>query len=132
LFVLIGHLPVCPVIWLSRIMQFSNADVVKKFIFRYLDLPLRNDSWNILVGITNKDIFNKFIELNKFLSNVCIIQVIGIWLLYSRGCSFLYSRGVSLSLPFPQIPRSFLLASSCAFLNSSTYLMFGGTVKSMA
>ncbi len=52
-----------------------NADVVKKFIFRYLDLPLTNGSENILVNITNKDIPNKIIELNKFLSNVCIIRV---------------------------------------------------------
>jgi hypothetical protein len=58
-------------------MQFNNADVVKKFIFRYLDLPLTNDSLNILVNITNKDVFNKFIELNKFLSSVCIIRVKG-------------------------------------------------------
>jgi len=57
--------------------------VVKKFIFRYLDLPLTNSSENILVKITNKDILNKFIELNKFLSNVCII----------RGKSFEYSKG---------------------------------------
>jgi hypothetical protein len=56
-------------------MQLNNADVVKKFIFRYLDLPLTNGSRNILVIITNKDILNKFIELNKFLSNVCIIKV---------------------------------------------------------
>jgi hypothetical protein len=56
-------------------MQFNNADVVKKFIFRYLDLPLTNGAWNILVNITNKDILNKFIELNKFLTNVCVIQV---------------------------------------------------------
>jgi hypothetical protein len=48
---------------------------VKKFIFRYLDTPLTNGSRNILVNITNKDIFKVFIELNKFSSNVCIIQV---------------------------------------------------------
>jgi hypothetical protein len=58
---------------LNPIMQFNNADVVKKFIFRYLDLPLTNGSRNILVNITNKDIPNKFIELNKFLNNACII-----------------------------------------------------------
>jgi hypothetical protein len=34
----------------------DNADVVKKFIFRYLDLPLTNGSRNILVNITDKDI----------------------------------------------------------------------------
>jgi len=56
-------------------MQFNNADVVKKFIFRYLDLPLTDGSGNILVNITDKDIPNKFIELNKFLSNVCIVWV---------------------------------------------------------
>jgi hypothetical protein len=39
-------------------MQFKNADVVKKFIFRYLNLPLTNGSRNILVNITNKDILN--------------------------------------------------------------------------
>ena len=53
----------------------DNADVVEKFIFRYLDLPLTNGSGNILVKITDKDIPNKFIELNKFLNNVCIIRV---------------------------------------------------------
>ena len=56
-------------------MQFNNADVVKKFIFRYLDLPLTNGSRSILLNITNKDIPNKFIELNKFLYNVCIIWI---------------------------------------------------------
>jgi len=56
-------------------MQFNSADVVKKFIFRYLDLPLTNGSRNVLVNITNKDIFNKFIELNKFLNNVCAVWV---------------------------------------------------------
>jgi len=49
-------------------MQLNNADVVKKFIFRYLDLPLTNGSRNILVNMRKKDILNKFIELNKFLS----------------------------------------------------------------
>jgi hypothetical protein len=56
-------------------MQLNNADVVKKFIFRYLSAPLTDGFWNILVDITNKDKFNKFIELNKFLNNVCIIRV---------------------------------------------------------
>jgi hypothetical protein len=54
-------------------MQLNDADVVKKFIFRYLSAPLTDGFWNILVNITNKDKFNKIIELNKFLSNVCII-----------------------------------------------------------
>jgi hypothetical protein len=57
-------------------MQLNNVDVVKKFIFRYLDLPLTNGSGNTLVNITDKDIPNKFIDLNKFLNNVCIIRVI--------------------------------------------------------
>jgi hypothetical protein len=35
-----------------------DADVVKKFIFRYLSVPLTNGYRNILVVITNKDIFN--------------------------------------------------------------------------
>jgi len=39
-------------------MRVNNADVVKKFIFRYLDLPLTSSSRNILVNITNKDISN--------------------------------------------------------------------------
>jgi len=64
-------------------MQFNNADVVKKFIFRYLGVPLTDGSWNTLMTITNKDILNKFIKLNKFLNNVCIIRV----------KSFEYSRG---------------------------------------
>jgi hypothetical protein len=56
-------------------MQLNNAGVVKKFIFRYLSVPLPNGIENILVNRTNKDKFNKFIELNKFLNNVCIIRV---------------------------------------------------------
>jgi len=35
-------------------MQLNNADVVKKFIFRFLDSLLTNGSWNILVNITIK------------------------------------------------------------------------------
>jgi hypothetical protein len=54
-------------------MHLHNADVVKKFIFRYLDSPLTDGLRNILVNITHKDIPEKFIELNKFLSNVCFI-----------------------------------------------------------
>jgi len=56
-------------------MHLNNADVVKKFIFRYLNVLLTDGFWNIFVDITNKDIPNKFIELNKFLSNICIIWV---------------------------------------------------------
>jgi hypothetical protein len=48
---------------------------VKKFIFRYLSVPLPDSIENILVNRTNKDKFNKIIELNKFLNNVCIILV---------------------------------------------------------
>jgi hypothetical protein len=54
-------------------MHLYNADVVKKFIFRYLDSHLTNVLRNILVNKTYKDIPNKIIELNKFLNNVCII-----------------------------------------------------------
>jgi len=56
-------------------MHLHNADVVKKFIFRYLSVPSTDGLWNIFMNITNKDIPNKIIELNKFLSNVCIIWV---------------------------------------------------------
>ena len=42
---------------------------------RHLSVPLTDGFRNILVNITNKDVFNKFIELNKILNNVCIIQV---------------------------------------------------------
>jgi len=43
------------------------TDVVKEFIFRYLDLPLTDGFLlNVLVNITDRNIFNKFIELNKF------------------------------------------------------------------
>jgi len=35
-------------------MQFNNADVVKKFIFRYLDLPLTDGLWNIFKVSINK------------------------------------------------------------------------------
>jgi hypothetical protein len=65
-------------------MRFNNADVVKKFIFRYLDLPLTDGSWNILVNITNKDILNKFIELNKFFHNIYIIWVKQLLIYLSR------------------------------------------------
>jgi hypothetical protein len=39
-------------------MQFNNADVVKKFIFRYLSVLLTDGLWNILIDKTNKDIPN--------------------------------------------------------------------------
>ncbi|HKZ56897.1 MAG TPA: hypothetical protein VJ024_04255, partial [Thermodesulfovibrionales bacterium] len=50
-------LPLC--LGLTRIMQFNNADVVKKFIFRYLSVPLTDGYWNIFMDITNKDIPNR-------------------------------------------------------------------------
>ena len=56
-------------------MQLNNADVVKKLIFRYLNVPLTNGTANIFMNKTNKNSLNEFIELNKFLSNVCIIRV---------------------------------------------------------
>jgi len=40
-------------------MYLHNADVVKKFIFRYLSVPLTDSSWNIFMDTTNKDISNK-------------------------------------------------------------------------
>jgi len=33
--------------FLIRKMHLHNADVVKKFIFRYLSVPLTNSLWNI-------------------------------------------------------------------------------------
>ncbi|OGW43705.1 MAG: hypothetical protein A2Y66_06305 [Nitrospirae bacterium RBG_13_41_22] len=48
---------------------------MKKFIFRYLNVPLTDDIWNILMTKTNRNIINKIIELKKFLNNVCIIRV---------------------------------------------------------
>jgi DUF2075 family protein len=44
-------------------MKFNNADIAKKFIFRYLSVLLTDGLRNILVSITNKDIPNKIIEL---------------------------------------------------------------------
>jgi hypothetical protein len=44
-------------------MHLHNADVVKKFIFRYLSVLLTDGLWNIFMNITNKDIPNKIIEL---------------------------------------------------------------------
>jgi hypothetical protein len=44
---------------LPRKMHLHNADVVKKFIFRYLSVPLNNGYWNIFMAITNKDFPNK-------------------------------------------------------------------------
>jgi hypothetical protein len=44
---------------LTRKMHLHNADVVKKFIFRYLSVPLTDGYWNIFMDITNKDIPNK-------------------------------------------------------------------------
>jgi len=40
-------------------MHLHNADVVKKFIFRYLSVPLTDGIRNIFMDITNKDIPNK-------------------------------------------------------------------------
>jgi len=40
-------------------MYLHNADVVKKFIFRYLSVPLNDGYRNIFMDITNKDIPNK-------------------------------------------------------------------------
>ena len=70
----------CIVFRSTRKMHLHNADVVKKFIFRYLNVPLTNGLWNIFMNITDKDIPNKSSlrvvdELNKFLSNVCIIWI---------------------------------------------------------
>jgi hypothetical protein len=44
---------------LTRKVHLHNADVVKKFIFRYLSVPLTDGLWNIFMIITNKDIPNK-------------------------------------------------------------------------
>ena len=44
---------------LTRKMHLHNADVVKKFIFRYLNVPLTDGLRNIFMNITNKDIPNK-------------------------------------------------------------------------
>jgi len=44
---------------LTQKMHLHNADVVKKFIFRYLSAPLTDGYWNIFMDITNKDIPNK-------------------------------------------------------------------------
>ena len=52
----------------------NNADVVRKFIFRYLSVPLTNSITNIFINRTDKNNLNKFIELNKFLGNVGIIR----------------------------------------------------------
>jgi hypothetical protein len=40
-------------------MYLNNADVVKKFIFRFLSVPLTDGLWNIFMIIMNKDIPNK-------------------------------------------------------------------------
>jgi len=40
-------------------MYLQNEDIVKKFIFRYLSVPLTDGLWNIFMEITNKDIPNK-------------------------------------------------------------------------
>jgi hypothetical protein len=56
-------------------MHLNTADVVNKFIFRYLSEPLNYGYWNIFMDLKIKYIPNKFIELNKFLNNVCIIWV---------------------------------------------------------
>jgi hypothetical protein len=44
---------------LTRIIHLHNADVVKKFIFRYLSVPLNNGYWNIFMDVTNKDVPDK-------------------------------------------------------------------------
>jgi hypothetical protein len=54
-------LPVSPCLALdlTRKMHLQNADVVEKFIFRYLSVPLTDGLSNILVNIKNKDIPNE-------------------------------------------------------------------------
>jgi len=52
-------------------MHLHNADVVRKFIFRYLSVPFTDGYWNIFMDFTNKDILNYSSlrvvdELNKF------------------------------------------------------------------
>jgi hypothetical protein len=37
-------------------MHLYNADVVKKFIFRYLSVPLNDGLCDIFINKTNKDI----------------------------------------------------------------------------
>ncbi len=37
-------------------MHLDDADVVRKFIFRYLSIPFSDGFWNISMNITNKDI----------------------------------------------------------------------------
>jgi len=46
------------------------ADVVKKIIFQYFDVPFTDDFVNIST-MSNKRYFNQIIELNNFINNVC-------------------------------------------------------------
>jgi len=55
--------------------SINNADVVRKFILRYLSTHLTDNIWNILTTITHRDVFNKIIELKKSLNNVSIILI---------------------------------------------------------
>jgi len=45
-------------------MHLHNADVVKKFIFRYLSVLLTDGYQNIFMDITNKDIPNQIHRVN--------------------------------------------------------------------
>jgi len=48
---------------------------VKRFIFRYISVPASDGVKEYFLIISEKDISNKFIELNKSLNNICIFRV---------------------------------------------------------
>ena len=54
----VGYFIKADIFMSTQKMQLHNADVVKKFIFRYLSVPLTDGYWNIFMNITNKDISN--------------------------------------------------------------------------
>jgi len=104
-------------------MQSNNADVVNKFIFRYLNVPLTDGFRYILVSITNKDIFNKFIELNKFLSNVCIIRV-NKFLLFLLTNSLVYSNFLNFCSNLCSYGQVRLLSPQVVIENGSAVPMY--------
>jgi len=66
-------------------VRMKDADVVKKFIFRYLSVPLTDGCWNNLVRITKENHFNNIIELNKFLNNEPLVKVLIVTLSMPKG-----------------------------------------------
>jgi len=60
---------------LKSIHVFEKADVVRKIISRYLNVPLSNGFMNACCQESAEKYFNTIIGLKNFSNNVCLFQV---------------------------------------------------------